>query len=195
MVAALRFKLAECVPATGSVSYADIAEASGKDETLITHIIRRLILDHVFQEPTPGNVAHTASSYALSMNREGVRDWVEFMAIEINHASSKTVDAMVQFDYPIAQEVHESGFGLAFEGKTVYQYLKDNPARGEIFGRGMDAASQSHAMKADHVIDCYDWRGLGKASVVDVSFGYAQHRFDILIISRSAVLSATSASQ
>lgn len=168
--AAIRFKLPECVPRSGSVSYAKIAEVSGKDETLITHIIRRLIIDHVFAEPEPGHVEHTASSYALATNTDGVRDWVDFMATEINHASAKTVDAMVQFEYPIAQEVHESGFGLAFGAQSVYQYLKDNPARGEVFGHGMDAASRSHAMKADHVVDCYDWKSLGKASVIDVCF-------------------------
>lgn len=145
-----------------------MARTADKDETLVTHIIRRLILDHIFDEPEPGRVTHTASSLALSTNVDGVRDWVDFMATEINHASAKTVDAMVKFNYPAAQEVHESGFGLAFEGKTVYDYLKEHPARGEVFGRGMDAASRSHAMKADHVVDCYDWKALGKASVVDV---------------------------
>lgn len=145
-----------------------MARAAGKDETLVTHIIRRLIIDHIFHEPDPRRVAHTVSSLALSTNVDGVRDWVDFMVTEINHASSKTVDAMVKFDYPTAQEVHESGFGLAFEVKTVYDYLKEHPARGEVFGRGMDAASRSHAMKADHVVDCYDWKALGNASVVDV---------------------------
>jgi hypothetical protein len=173
--AAIRFGLAECVPKDGFATYADIAKASGKDETLVTHIIRRLILDHIFDEQTLGQVTHTASSLALATNQGGVRDWVDFMANEINHASAKTVDAMVQFDYPKAQEVHESGFGLAFGGKTVYNYLQDNPDRMKVFGKGMDAASQSHAMKADHVVDCYDWRGLGKAKVVDVRYPSLSH--------------------
>lgn len=169
MSAAIRFKLAEYVPTHGSITYAEVAERAGKDETLVTHIMRRLILEHIFDEPSTGRVAHTVSSMALASNTDGVRDWVDFMATEINRASNRTVDAMIKFKYPSSQEIHESGFGLAFEGQTVYQYLKENPERGEIFGRGMDAASRSQAMKADHVVDCYDWKALVTASVVDVS--------------------------
>lgn len=109
------------MPTNGSVTYAHVAQALGKDEMLVRHLIRRLIIDRIFQEPEPDRVAHTASLLALATNADGVRDWVDFMATEINHASSKTVDAMVSFDYPAAQEVHESGFGLALGGKTVYQ--------------------------------------------------------------------------
>lgn len=98
-----------------------------------------------------------------------MRDWVDFMANEINHASAKTLDAIIKYEYPKAQEVNESGFGLAFNGKTVYDYLAENSERREVFGRGMDAASRSLEMRAEHVVGCYDWKGLGEKKVIDVS--------------------------
>ena len=88
-------------------------------------------------------------------------------------AAVKAVDAMQKF--PGSQEPRETGFGLAFGGKTIFEYLGERPERAKVFGSAMGNFSRGVSHRVEHLVGGYDWKGLGKGSVVDVS--------DVLLLS------------
>lgn len=122
---------------------------------------------HVFHESEPGRVAHTAGSAALITN-ESVKDWLDMTFEEWGPASVRTVEAFQRFKG--SEEPTETGFGLAFEGKTIFQYLAERPERSRVFGGAMANFSKGTSHKVEHLVENYDWKSLGKSTVVDVSF-------------------------
>lgn len=62
-----RFKIASMIPADGEVSFAEIAaQIDGLSEQMVCRLLRHAMTLRVFREPTPGMVAHTRASKALT---------------------------------------------------------------------------------------------------------------------------------
>ncbi|KAE8152737.1 S-adenosyl-L-methionine-dependent methyltransferase [Aspergillus avenaceus] len=162
--AIIRFRIAEAVPEEG-ITFSKLAEATGVEERLLTRVVRHAMLSHIFHEPKPGVVAHTASSQALSSNRS-VRDWLDMTLEEWGPAAVRTLDAFRK--YPGSQEQNESGFGLAFNGQTIFEFLAKEPERSKVFGGAMANFSKGASHKIEHFVEGYDWKALGKATVVDI---------------------------
>lgn len=51
----------------------------------------------------------------------------------------------------------------------MFEYLSKSPERARRFGNGMALYAQSPGLDRRHVVEGYDWSGLGSATVVDVS--------------------------
>jgi hypothetical protein len=69
------FSLAKAIPLNGTATYAEIEIASGIKESICRRLIRYAILNHIFCEPSPGIVAHTAVSRMMVENQD-VQDWI-----------------------------------------------------------------------------------------------------------------------
>jgi 6-hydroxytryprostatin B O-methyltransferase len=67
-----QYRLATYVPLNSSISYADLAHASGLDESRLTGIVRYLILSHIFTEPSPGHVGHSSISRLLATETQSM---------------------------------------------------------------------------------------------------------------------------
>ncbi|OGM47206.1 hypothetical protein ABOM_003990 [Aspergillus bombycis] len=160
----LRFRIAESVPPEG-ITISDLSEATGVDQHLLTRIVRHAMTSHIFYEPEPGKVAHTASSQALSSN-QGVRDWLDMTLEEWGPAAVRTVDAFQK--YPGSEEQKETGFGLAFNGQTIFEFLAQQPERSKVFGGAMANFSKGESHRIEHFVHGYDWKALGKGTVVDI---------------------------
>lgn len=59
------FKIPEAVPLEGHVSFEDVASKCGLPVPVMSRILRYSMTNHVFCEPVPRHVAHTASSRLL----------------------------------------------------------------------------------------------------------------------------------
>lgn len=162
----MHFRLAEAVPLNDSITFADVASASGLDEALVTRLLRHAMIYHVFYEPSPGRVAHTVSSAALYQS-DSVKDWLDMTFEEWGPASVNAVAAMRKF--PGSQEPNETGFGLAFESESIFQFLAKRPERAKVFGSAMGNFSRGASHRVEYLVKNYDWNGLGEKTVVDVS--------------------------
>jgi hypothetical protein len=162
----MRYKIAEAIPLTGTSTFAEVAGKTGLSEPLVTRLIRHAIIYHCFQEPSPGRVAHTASSVAL---HEGgsVRDWLDMTLEEWGPASVKAVEALERF--PNGQDPKEGAFALAFAGQPIFDYLATRPERARVFGSAMGNFSKGTSHKVEHLVENYDWQALGESTIVDVS--------------------------
>ncbi|KAH8881982.1 S-adenosyl-L-methionine-dependent methyltransferase [Thozetella sp. PMI_491] len=157
------FKIAEAVPADGSISFSELAKATGLSELNVARIMRRAAVNHIFVEATPGHVSHTATSALLGQDPQ-MQALVAHMSEEAFPASAKMVEALEKFPY--SGEPNESPFTLAF-GSSFFERKMKHPETMQRFGMAM--SSWSHGDGSAHIRDCYDWAALPKGSkVVDV---------------------------
>ncbi|MCJ1277463.1 hypothetical protein MMC21_005276 [Puttea exsequens] len=163
--AIMRYRIAEAIPLSHPTSFASVASSANLPLPLVTRLLRHAMMSHIFHEPTPNHVAHTLASASLLQNTS-VRDWLDMTFEEWGPAAVKAVDAMQKF--PGSQEPRETGFGLAFGGKTIFEYLGERPERAKVFGSAMGNFSRGVSHRVEHLVGGYDWKGLGKGSVVDI---------------------------
>ncbi|GME52363.1 O-methyltransferase [Neofusicoccum parvum] len=166
--ALLRFNILAAIPENDTTTFDAIAAATSLPVPLATRLVRHAALSHVLAEPTPGRVAHTAASLALRDNTAGVRDWVDMTFEEWGPAAVRTVDALSQHQGRNPEEPDQSGFALAFGGKPIFQYLAERPERAGVFGGAMASFSRGVSHRVEDFMGAYDWRALGKGTVVDV---------------------------
>ncbi|KAF7897087.1 hypothetical protein EAF00_005315 [Botryotinia globosa] len=90
---------------------------------------------NIFHEPSPGIIAHTASSKALA-EIPPVSDFIGFVSEEMLPASTRLVDAMIK--WPGSQESNESGYALV-NGTDVpmMQYISRDSGRSQQMGKAM----------------------------------------------------------
>ncbi|KAI0116558.1 hypothetical protein GGR51DRAFT_555583 [Nemania sp. FL0031] len=77
MQAILRYGLADSFPIDETTTYALLAYQSGLSEKHVRKILRLAMTHHIFYEPVPGLVAHTAASRLLVQD-EALVDWLRF---------------------------------------------------------------------------------------------------------------------
>ncbi|KAJ6010796.1 hypothetical protein N7451_002208 [Penicillium sp. IBT 35674x] len=87
------FKIAQAVPSEGLISFADLARDTGLTEHDVARFVRRTAINHIFVEPIPGHVAHTAASALLSADPQ-MQALVAHMSEEAFPASARIVDAL-----------------------------------------------------------------------------------------------------
>ena len=162
----MRHRVAEAIPPRTSVAIAALAVKLGLDEPFITRILRHAMTYHVFCEPEPGHVAHTVSSLSLASSNS-VRDWLDMTLEEWGPAAGNAVNALDK--YHGSQDPKETGFGLAFDNMTIYELLAQRPDRAKVFGSAMGNFSKGVSHDVKHLVENYNWAGLGTGTVVDVS--------------------------
>lgn len=154
------------VPIEGDVSYTEIAEKTGLDETNAKRLIRHAMTNRIFQEPRPGYVAHTAASRIL-LDDHAMSDWVGVCASEFFQAAAKSVEALQKF--PDSQETTEAGYAEYFcPGKPMFASLSADPVRAKRFGGAMVSLTGGEGYEPQYLVDNYPWENLGEATVVDV---------------------------
>ncbi|OTA60671.1 S-adenosyl-L-methionine-dependent methyltransferase [Hypoxylon sp. EC38] len=94
--AILRFRLAEAFPIGGETTFAELAAASGLNETHVRKLLRHAMTQHIFHEPRPEVAAHTAASRLL-VEDKGLYNWLRFSTDDLWHAAYHTGDAMAKY--------------------------------------------------------------------------------------------------
>ena len=136
-----------------------------------------MIYHRCFREPTPGFVAHTASSKQLAINAQ-VKHGVGLMFDDFWPSFAQTVKALQQFP---DQAPNHTGWALAHQStdKNLFEYLESEPARAYRFGEAMQFfTSTVPGNDPGLLLTNYPWESLGHATVVDVggSTGYIARR-------------------
>ena len=165
-----RYNLAKHVPLNGTVTFTEISKLSGLEFDKCRRILRYAMNCHLFYEPTPEHVAHTAMS-ALLAKDESARDIVSHCMEDVFPGTTSEANAIAK--WPNTNDPAKCGLSLGFnlaDGKSIFDWFGDNPARAEIFGGAMAfLGSEGTDISAMAEVGYgYDWKHLGKASLVDV---------------------------
>ncbi|KAL1988846.1 hypothetical protein VTN96DRAFT_7730 [Rasamsonia emersonii] len=182
------YKIHEAVPlGPEGISYTDLASRTGLPAQRLQSVIRQSALNRVFEEvelkPEHDNdhevgnndpvygVRHTASS-ALLLRDSAMQDWYGHCVEEMFPAAAKLADAWDKYPCPAGSntgEPEQSAFGLAFDTPdSVFRFYEKHPDRQARFFGAMDAVGRDKGHRLEHVVNGYDWAGLGRRTVVDV---------------------------
>ncbi|MCJ1473386.1 hypothetical protein MMC13_002037 [Lambiella insularis] len=165
------YNIAQIVPLEGSISYAEISKACGLSETLVFRFMRHAMANHIFAEPSPGHVRHTAFSRQCVVE-PAFSDMMGMLLCEVDPAYSRVTEAFAKF--PNSGEPAETAYNLANDTTLpMYAFISQHPERARRFGSAMRWATKSVVWDLKHLVSSYDWAAFDSpgALLVDVGGG------------------------
>ncbi|KAI9646648.1 hypothetical protein NHQ30_004645 [Ciborinia camelliae] len=161
-----RFGIAKSFPYDSTSTFGKIAKACSIPECDARSLIHHAMAFYIFHEPSPGVVAHTASSRALA-EIPAVGDFIGFVSEEMLPASTRLVDAMVK--WPGSQESNETGYALV-NGTDVpmMQYISSDARRAQQMGRSMSFLKSRPTESVQRVLESFPWGDAAEGLLVDV---------------------------
>ncbi|EXJ91409.1 hypothetical protein A1O1_04521 [Capronia coronata CBS 617.96] len=166
------FRIPQCVPLQGGVSYEELAVTTGLDTVLLRRMIRHSIINRVLAESSQGHVKHSAASRILH-EETGSMDAIGFWLEELFPAAPKMVEALKK--YSGSGEPNETAFNLAFNtSRPFYLELETSPERARRFGSAMRWMSQGGRFSHDYLVRGYYWAAFDHTEglMVDVGGGH-----------------------
>ena len=161
------FKIPSGVPASGSVSYAEVATARSVPESQLRRIASMAITSGFLSEPSPGMLAHSAAS-SLFATQQGLVDWALLLA----ELSAPTAQKMVEVTerYGETSKKTQTAFNIQHNTSLPYfDYYAQFPMWRARFASYMKTVGSFPGTDIKHLVDGFDWASLGDATVVDVS--------------------------
>lgn len=131
-----RYRIAYHVPDGDGISYADLADKSGLDDSDLRRILRTAISLRIFEEDSEGCVRHNAVSKTLATNP--AHDGIGFFMEEYMPAALKLADTLQRF--PGSQRAGESAVAMAngSEGdRDIFSLISDDTPRVERLANAM----------------------------------------------------------
>lgn len=155
----------EQVPLHGSISYDDLATKCSVPIDELKRILSHAMTNDWFQEDR-GQVTHSSTSF-LAATDETVKGQMHFQLGVAFPCYTRLNDAGVatkQSKSPV------TAFNLAFNtDKNPAQWSTESPDWAGVYSKMLRSYHQSPPFSVQHLIEGYDWMGLGKSHVVDVS--------------------------
>ncbi|KAK8115789.1 S-adenosyl-L-methionine-dependent methyltransferase [Apiospora sp. TS-2023a] len=159
-----RLGILDMVPAGGKISFAEIAEKTGLSHVEVRRVLRHAMAMRIFYEPEPEMVAHTKVSRFMSLPH--IQEWVKFEGKDTWPACARVADALER--WPASDDIKETGFALANDGKSVFDVLHADPERAMRFAGGMKSLDHVPGCGDMQVSKAYDWASLRNAYVVHI---------------------------
>ena len=150
------YRIYELVPRQGTVSYAELAQSLHLEQHRLTVYMRHLISRRIFQEPSLGQVAHSAAS-TLIADHESLQGWIAMLiddTLEAVQALPKTYD-----QHGLSLDPHQSPFNVARSNTAVssLELVLSDPTRGARFAKGLEWVPTTALGSTDANLNSYPW--------------------------------------
>ncbi|CAG8908669.1 unnamed protein product [Penicillium egyptiacum] len=148
------FDIAHRVPLTGDISYDDLSKTVNVAAPVLRQVLRAGMPYHMFYEPRPGHVAHTATTKIIA--REPlIADWLGMNMDIIFPAGAGLTEALKK--EPTGSDPAKSSFMLAKgDGESsMFMYLEKRPEQARRFARVMGAIQKDEGYGERHLIDSW----------------------------------------
>ncbi|RYO88689.1 hypothetical protein DL766_004431 [Monosporascus sp. MC13-8B] len=175
------YNIFDAVPRDGKISYSELSKRINLGEHRLRRVLAMAYTQHYFYEPEPGYVAHTSNS-AIGIGDPLARGWILHNVDEVQPWYTNKLVAATQ-KWGDTTDPYHVGPNLNAkpgEEKTFYQFFEEDD-QGEwngVKGKGFrlwrlydtDTFFQTGgAVKGTNLLRAFDWKGLGKATVVDIA--------------------------
>lgn len=161
------FRIADFVPDTGDIDYQSLAKAAGVDAVQLKQNLRFAITNRIFCEPTPDHVAHTTASILLKGDSP-MGPSVQWLTEDCAPMVAHQIDAIEKWGHG-SQEFNQTAVNYAYgcDG-PFWEFIGSDPVRERRFGMTIKRVAHQPASSLKHIVAGFDWKSLGKASVIDV---------------------------
>ncbi|KAL1959679.1 hypothetical protein VTO42DRAFT_1265 [Malbranchea cinnamomea] len=194
-----RFDFWSAVPLDGSASYAEIAAHTRLPQEVVQRVIEHATTLRLFayadtEESSP-RIRHTSRSAALARS-SGLRALVSTVLDDAGPPMAVMGEALQRYNYgktTLEQDMSQTAFSLLHSNETFGRYANswefiENDGEGERKGwRQRNFVEFMNYIKEIFqlekvVLECFDWKAAGKATVVDVG-GSGGH--DDMVLARN----------
>jgi hypothetical protein len=174
---------AQSFPLNSTATFAEIAKTTGLDELNVRRFLRHAMTNRIFQEPSPGIVAHTAASRVLAEDKM-MYDWVGFCVEDMWPAASRTI-AAIELN-PSVSEPTQTGFCVAnntTDIEPMFTTFGNSPLRAKRMGGAMVSLTGGEGYEVSYLLENYDWATLDAKSATIVDVG-GSHGFVCIDLAR-----------
>ena len=162
-----RFHIPGLVPSTGSISYNELAASADVPLDVLKSVTRMAICASFFDEPKPGHVSHSRLSAHFAKS-SALQDWAEFLADATVPMAMRFADATEKWGSTKSKK--ETAYNLALNTDLpFFDYLNQMPEFRKRFAGYMKCVTATQGTAVEHMLSGFDWAGVGKGLVVDVS--------------------------
>ncbi|GKT51226.1 chlorophenol O-methyltransferase [Colletotrichum spaethianum] len=151
------FGLAKLVPVDGTITLTELQSKTSLDPVNLARILRHVMTNRIFREPSPGVIAHTAASRLLAED-QALQDWVGYNLEDNFPASAHVLQALKT--YPEATSLTRTGFNFAFDTvdkEPMFVTFGKDPARAKRFGGAMLSLTGGEGYEVKYLVDSYDF--------------------------------------
>ncbi|PHH68523.1 hypothetical protein CDD82_501 [Ophiocordyceps australis] len=150
------YGIAQLVPLDSPIALTELQAQSGMNPVTLARVLRFVMTNHIFHEPAPGFIAHTAASRVLAQDA-ALRDWVGFNTEEVFPASAHVLDALKKDAE--ATSLTATGFNVAFGTfgtKSIFDTLGDDPQRAKRMVGTMSSMTCSQGYETHYFVESVD---------------------------------------
>lgn len=171
------------MPLDKPISLVDLAKLTPLDPVNLARSLRTAMTNHVFAEPTPGMIAHTAASRLLATDRE-LAAWVGFNVEDIFPAAASVLPAL--HAHPEATSLTRAGFQFAFgtvDREPMFATFGKDAARAHRMGRAMASLTGGEGYEVGYFVNHCDLSAVDAAGGLFVDVG-GSHGFVCVDLAR-----------
>ncbi|KAI1501873.1 S-adenosyl-L-methionine-dependent methyltransferase [Biscogniauxia marginata] len=150
------FEIAQLVPTTGTITLSELKNKATLDPINLTRILRYAMTNHIFREPAPGVIAHTAASRLL-IEDQALRAWVGFNTEDVYPGSVHVLDALRRF--PEATSFLRTGYNFAFntvDVEPMFVTFGKDPSRAKRMGQAMSSLTGGEGYEVSYLVAACD---------------------------------------
>ncbi|KAI1454081.1 S-adenosyl-L-methionine-dependent methyltransferase [Annulohypoxylon moriforme] len=150
------YGIAKLVPIDGSITLSQLQEKTPLDSTNLARLLRHGMVNHLFQEPEPGVIVHTAASRLL-VEDQSLQSWVAFNTKDVYPSSAHVIDALTK--YPEATSLTQTGFNFAFNtvnSEPMFVTIGKDPQRAKRMGQAMSSLTGGEGYELTYIVQGCD---------------------------------------
>lgn len=165
---------AKLVPLDSPISLTDLQTKTSLDPINLARILRHAMTNNIFHEPSPGLIAHTASSKLLATD-PSLQAWVGFNSEDNFPAGAHVLKALRT--HPEATSLTRTGFNFAndtVDKEPMFVTFGKDPQRAKRFGGAMASLTGGEGYEVRHFVENYDLEEVDRreGTLVDVGGSY-----------------------
>lgn len=165
------------------ISLTDLQKLTPLDPVNLARTLRAAMTNHIFHEPEPNLIAHTAASRLLATDSE-LAAWIGFNAEDIFPASGGVLRALRQ--YPEATSLTRTGFQVTFDTvdkEPMFATFGRDAARAKRMGRAMASLTGGEGYEVQYFVDSCDLAAVDERGGTFVDVG-GSHGFVCVDLAR-----------
>lgn len=177
--AILRYKIAASFALDEQVTFQEIANRCGLNESDTRRLLRNAIAFRIFQEPRKGIVAHSALSKLLA-KASPIQQFVGMVTEEMWLSGAHTIDAIQKWNG--SEDIAHTGFAIA-NGKdaSFYDIIGQQPERAKRFADAMSFLQAGPHLNVSYLLNNLGWEGENAPKlVVDMGGSRGKTAIEIL---------------
>ncbi|CAI6331746.1 unnamed protein product [Periconia digitata] len=176
----LHFKIPEMIPvAPKGISYDDLSSRTGISSNTIRAVARMAMTADFLAETKDGLSTHSQLSRSLVEDQD-LANWLSYVVNRNVPMTYGFIEATER--WPNTTSVTETAFNVSSKTElSFFDWLEANPKMGTEFGEYMKSqAAATTDGGVEHLVNGFDWKSLGKATIVDVGGGEGDASFALV---------------